>query len=391
MSPRPTNRSADLRKLREEGYEVEIREAHVLVRHVPYVTASKEVKFGTLVSTLTLAGGETARPDTHVINFIGAFPCHRDGSPIEQLRHQSGEQVLAPGIVVDHSFSNKPPQGYTDYYEKVTTYVRIISSPAEALEVSATARTFAAPGEDEDDPVFEYADTNSSRAEITAISAKLRGLAVAIVGLGGTGAYVLDQVAKTPVREIHLFDGDTHQNHNAFRAPGAASRDDLQQTPFKTDYFKAIYSRMHKRIQTHPVLIDGDNVDLLSSMDFVFVCVDKGDARRLIFDRLEASRVSFIDVGMGVHAVDGKLRGIVRATCSTPTMRGHVQGRVPFDQGVEGEYGTNIQIADLNMLNAALAVIKWKKIYGVYDDLGNEHHSTYTIDVNMLLSDAGEA
>jgi len=37
-------------------------------------------------------------------------------------------------------------------------------------------------------------------------------------------------------------------------------------------------------------------------------------------------------------------------------------------------------------LNAALAVIKWKKLVGFYADFRHEHHSTYTIEVNMLLS-----
>src|SRR5262245_7280680 len=133
MSPRPISRSPDLARLRAEGYEFEVREAFLIVRHVPYVNAWKEVKLGCLVTALSQAGDQTARPETHVINFMGEFPCHRDGSPIEQIRHQSGQQLLAPGILVDHSFSNKPPQGYADYYEKITTYVAIISSPAEAL------------------------------------------------------------------------------------------------------------------------------------------------------------------------------------------------------------------------------------------------------------------
>ena len=32
---------------------------------------------------------------------------------------------------------------------------------------------------------------------------------VAIVGLGGSGSYILDLIAKTPICEIHLYDGDT--------------------------------------------------------------------------------------------------------------------------------------------------------------------------------------
>jgi len=47
----------------------------------------------------------------------------------------------------------------------------------------------------------------------------------------------------------------------------------------------------------------------------------------------------------------------------------------------------NIQIADLNMLNAAFAVIKWKKLLGFYKDLENEHFSTYTVDGNLLVNE----
>jgi len=57
------------------------------------------------------------------------------------------------------------------------------------------------------------------------------------------------------------------------------------------------------------------------------------------------------------------------------------------DGAVNNDYSRNIQIADLNALNAALAVIKWKKLFGFYLDLDREHHSTYTIDGNMLTND----
>ena len=40
-------------------------------------------------------------------------------------------------------------------------------------------------------------------------------------------------------------------------------------------------------------------------------------------------------------------------------------------------YSHNIQIAELNALNAALAVIKWKKLAGFYVDLEGEHFTVY--------------
>jgi hypothetical protein len=51
------------------------------------------------------------------------------------------------------------------------------------------------------------------------------------------------------------------------------------------------------------------------------------------------------------------------------------------------DYSQNIQIADLNSLNAALAVIKWKKLLGFYRDLEHEHFSTYTIDGNLVTNE----
>ena len=51
------------------------------------------------------------------------------------------------------------------------------------------------------------------------------------------------------------------------------------------------------------------------------------------------------------------------------------------------EYDRNIQVAELNALNAVMAIIKWKKLWGFYVDLEREHHSTYTIDGNEFTNE----
>ena len=69
-------------------------------------------------------------------------------------------------------------------------------------------------------------------------------------------------------------------------------------------------------------------------------------------------------------------------------MRGHFRSRVSFEDAPgEDDYNRNIQIADLNALNAALAVIKYKKLFGFYRDLKSEHHSQLSIDTNLLLNE----
>src|SRR5580704_80389 len=288
MSQRPINRSADLRRLRDEGYDLDVRSGCLLVKDVPYVNSRKDVKRGILVIKLVLADDQTGRPDTHVAYFSGEHPCTEDGSEIEKIRHGSNAHSLAEGVGVNHSFSAKPKpaDSYPDYYAQVTSYVAILSGPAQRIDPTVTAKTFPVIERDrESDEPLNYTDTASSRAEIVAVTKKLALRKIAIVGLGGTGSYVLDLVAKTPVKEIHLYDGDTFYQHNAFRSPGAPSGDELRARLPKTTHFKRVYEKMHRGIIDHPVYLNAGNMEELRGMDFVFVCVDKGSPKKLIVEK----------------------------------------------------------------------------------------------------------
>src|ERR1700733_4917780 len=392
MSQKPINRSADLMRLRNEGYDLEIWSGHLLVKDVPYVAAGRIVKRGILVMRLNLAGDMTVKPENHVAHFIGEFPCRADGTPITTIGEKgNGRAKLGEGVEIDHTFSAKPMPGgsYENYYDKVTQYVTLLSGYAQKIEQGATAKAFrpVAAGAEEE-TVFKYIDTASTRAEIGGVTAKLVAVKkVAIVGVGGTGSYVLDLVAKTPVREIHLFDGDDFLQHNAFRSPGAPSLEELVAKPKKAAYLKGIYDKMRNGIFVHEGYVRPENVEELRDMSFVFMWME-GPAKKLITEKLEEFGLPFIDVGMGVYLSEGFLGGILRVTTSTPAQRDHMRKRVSFAGDADrNEYATNIQIAELNALNAALAVIKWKKLAGFYQDLDFEHHCTYTIGGNMLRNE----
>ena len=385
MSPKLFSRSPDLKRLRDEGYFVQISGGFLVMREVPYVNDRKEVLTGTLISSLNMAGDKTHVPDTHVVFFDGDFPCDADGNPIQGISHSSCNQDLGHGLTSRHSFSSKPGGGYTDYHHKMTTYVNILSGPAEVLRPGASPRTFREP-EEEENSVFNYTETASDRVGIGALTEKLASERVAIIGLGGSGSYILDLVAKTPVREIRLFDHDEFLQHNTFRSPGAPTLDELRNAPKKVEYLKSIYSNMHRYIVAHPVELDASSVHLLHGATFAFLSMDAGESKRLIVRKLEEIGASLVDVGMGLELDDGSLGGILRVTASTPEKRDHVhQGRIPFVGGGKDDiYASNIQVADLNALNAVLAVVKWKKIRGFYRDLEREHHCTYTTDGNAL-------
>ncbi|MBK9214714.1 MAG: ThiF family adenylyltransferase [Chloracidobacterium sp.] len=390
MSQKLINHSPDLKRLRDEGYVVRILDAFLIVNTIPYVNAQKEVKYGTLVSHLTVAAGAAVNPvDNHVAFWIGEHPCNNDGSEILAIKHSSGEQTLADGLLVGHSFSNKPEGGYPNYFEKMNTYAEIISAPAASIDPRVTPKSFRVVESDDDNSsVFHYPDSNSSRAHIYEISQKLKPHKLAIVGLGGTGSYLLDLIAKTPVAEIHLFDGDLFCQHNAFRSPGAPSAEDLDRPQQKVNYFAELYGKMHKRIIAHPVHVTAANVDELEEMNFVFLAMDGGTHKATIINKLEQSNVAFIDTGIGLDVTTDELIGQIRVTCSTANHRGHVKNRIDVsDADPVDLYQTNIQIAELNAMAAVLAVIKWKKMAKFFQDLGEEHNSIYAINTNELINE----
>lgn len=237
---------------------------------------------------------------------------------------------------------------------------------------------------------FVYPDTASTRAGIEAVSSKLAGGSIAIVGLGGTGSVVLDLLSKTPAGRIILIDGDKAEPHNAFRWPGAMSIEDASAGIYKVDYFARVYGRMHKGIVAHPVHLGPETLNLLDEADFVFSCVDSVEARAFLIPELEKRDLPFIDCGLGLSLVDDELMGLVRVTTSTPGMRGHVhqKQRIPIlGRDDDDLYRSNIQVADLNMLAATLAVIQYKQLRAFYSDAEAEYHMIYATDGNYVINE----
>lgn len=384
--------SPDLKQLRDEGYEVRVTGAgHLVISHVPYIGADRKIAYGELVSTLNIAGDIVQYTGDHIAFFVGGVPSDRDGAPLTKIIHQSNlNQSLEADLVAAVSLSSKPNTGYTNYHHKMTTYVGMISMHAQSIDPSVTAITHPPVEEDDLAGPFEYLDSASSRAGIAAIADKLRLRKVVIIGLGGTGSYVLDLIAKTPVMEIHLYDGDDFFTHNAFRAPGAASIGKLRAKPKKVDYFASVYANMKRGIVPHAEFVNVDNVHELADADFVFLTMEGNQTKRLIVEKLTEFQIPFIDVGIGLNIVGNTLQGAVQTITRTPanTSRTPERHDIAFDTP-EGEdiYDLNIQVADLNALNATLAVIRWKKLFGFYGDLEDEHYSTYTIDGNHLINE----
>jgi hypothetical protein len=210
----------------------------------------------------------------------------------------------------------------------------------------------------------------TSRAEITDIAAKFRNDVVAVIGLGGTGAYLLDFLVKTPVKEIRAFDLDRYHVHNAFRSPGRMEEQELGKT--KAEVYQARYEGFRHGLLVVPKFIDASSSAELDGVTFAFVCVDKGVSRAGIFDLLIAKRIPFIDVGMGLFrqqgALEGTLNGLVRATYYPVDHAQKIRdkGLAPLADTSDDLYRTIIQISEVNALNACLAIIRFKQLRGFY-------------------------
>jgi hypothetical protein len=90
---------------------------------------------------------------------------------------------------------------------------------------------------------------------------------------------------------------------------------------------------------------------------------------------------------MGVQIVNDKIRAAVRITAGSAKKNDHLGKRLSFGDAESDVYSTNIQIAELNMLNASLAVLQWKKMTGFYSDLNQNCFAVYSTDDASLITD----
>jgi molybdopterin/thiamine biosynthesis adenylyltransferase len=388
MSNAPIALRPDVQKLVSEKYELTVYKSFLIVSSVPYVTSNRKVAYGIIACAYV----ETGKPD-HTVYFVGDTPCNKDGQPLSQMINNSNPATLFDRFVAQHYFSLKPDNREdfpADYYEKITHYINILGAQARFIDKDADARTGRAVASKNDDSVFRYGDSASARAGIVAVTQKLWLSRIAIVGLGGTGSYILDLTAKTPVKEIHLYDGDTFKPYNAFRSPAAASLEQLQAEPLKVDYFRAMYDPMRKGIILHPYYVTESNIEELAGFDFVFVAVDKGPARKLICNYLKSSGIPFIDVGMGLTKIEDtmSIRGNCRVTLCTPEKNDHLDSCLDVHDDIADEIYSNVQVADMNALNAVIAVIRWKQYFQFYSDSEQAHNLTFSIDLQSLARGA---
>ena len=294
---------------------------------------------------------------------------HADGRPIGNLVGTDGKTWSNISI---KKGSQSSPEEDTSASELVHRYVKQIVGSVSAAGYAETG-FLTAPGP------FRIPNTFEARAAIGPVQNRIRQQRLAIIGLGGTGAYLLDLVVKTPVKEIHLLDSDHVEWHTFMRAPGAPSVAESDSCGtgdlHKVDYYNSKYSPLRNGIHPHCVRLDSSAVlgEFLSThpIDYAFVCIDQAPDRDsprqdVVYQGLSDAGVPFIDSGVSITVEDSAVRGAVTTSAygagSTAWMDGIPNAKV---EGVVGGY-RNVQLPEVNALAASLAVMEWRRRTGQY-------------------------
>lgn len=385
------SRNPFVKDLDDLGYDLDFIGGYFVIFGLPYLGKDGSLLHGDLVSKVALTEEGVINPPTgdHQAWFRGEQPYHVSGDPLK-MGFAQNNLVVAPDFEAPYSFSCKPMENgqlrdYSSFDEKIDTYLHAITAPALAKYPNATPLHGIERKAAAQNSPLRYPDTSSANYGLNDISGLLRGKKIAIVGLGGTGSYILDLVTRTHLELIVLFDDDKVHVHTIFRMPGFIPN---AIGKAKVEALAQHYGNWHSGIEPVRERISQENIQRLEIFDFVFVSVDDGPARRLIVDWLSSKGVPFVDCGMGLNRSAIGLNGMVRITGVDRAAYDRTIGTayLPTANPKEDEYRKQAQIAELNALNATLAVIRFKQYFKLLDRV--DESAWYTVETASLTIDS---
>ncbi len=381
MSHSLISRNTDLSALVNDGYTISIVGGYLVVRGIPYVTDSGAIDTADIVSALELSGDETVSPlSQHTVWWTGQMPHYSDRSSMQESLCCSIWPTgfsLGDGLIAYSRWSMKlrgrgTHRAYSDHKEKIDTYVSEVAGHADALFPGSLAIAKSESLVDLDlQTRFKYLDMNAFRNGTRGIEQTISDEIVAVIGVGGSGSYLVDILAKTNIKELHIYDDDVLSYHNAFRLPGAADASELTGQVRKVHWLKNQYAPIREEgIHTHDKQVAGEALEDLARYTMVFISVDRLEVRRAIQDRCSDLGVAHIAVGLGVE-VEGEsndqLGGMVKVeVMHAPRILSDADRKVYLAQADADDMYGNIQTVELNMLSAALAIVEWKAMRGFY-------------------------
>lgn len=245
---------------------------------------------------------------------------------------------------------------------------------------------------------FKIPNTFEARSAIGPVQNRIRGTRIAIIGSGGTGSYILDLIAKTPVAEIHLLDSDELDWHNFMRMPGAPTSDEIEsqrsEPLSKVDYHYGKYASLREGIFAHAIRVANRTrlAEFLTAhhIDFAFVCIDQlsdSDSPRqdAVYAGLSEAGVPFIDSGVSITLDDGAVTGAVTTSAyAEGSMEWHNIPNARINGDLPGY--RNVQLPEVNALAAALAVMEWRRRTGQYVSDSSRFFHKFLLETAKVLT-----
>ena len=140
---------------------------------------------------------------------------------------------------------------------------------------------------------------------------RISQLTVGIVGLGGTGSQVVQNLAHLGVKSFLLVDDDRVEASNLPRLAGVKWWDPLLRRT-KGQVSRRLIRSIQRRanIRRFGNLRASDSLQALGDVDLIIGCVDN-DGARLILAELAASRLRpYLDIGVGIESREGQMQSM---------------------------------------------------------------------------------
>jgi hypothetical protein len=159
------------------------------------------------------------------------------------------------------------------------------------------------------------------RAIGNSIQHQLESLEIGVVGLGGTGSSIAEQLVRMGIKKLNLVDHDTFEPSNWSRLYGSSWKDTIKNRPkvaLVSTYLKKINPKIICK-STQESVMRKEVLHSLSSCDIIFSCLDRHAPRAVLNELSYQCLIPMIDVGVGLQRhQNGALAGSIRATIVGP-------------------------------------------------------------------------
>ena len=135
---------------------------------------------------------------------------------------------------------------------------------------------------------------------------KIEACIVGIIGLGGGGSHIAQQLAHIGFQKYILYDPDVPEKSNLNRLIGATVKDVVKKTP-KVQIARRLILGLQPKAKIQAIQqYWQENPNPLKTCDIIFGCVDgyKGRMELEAFSR--RSLIPYIDIGIDVHQVENE-------------------------------------------------------------------------------------